>query len=466
MIHWLGHSVPQHLRLLEDRALATRIILVRHGQSTYNAQGRIQGRSDLSTLTEAGLAMAHQAGDALKSLRFDAVYTSPLQRASKTAETIVSHFPDPQPLVQPDPLLLEIDLPLWVGTTRDELKATQPDAYRLWQNHPEEFFMDVPHEGSTRRIFPVLDLYTQTRDFLNQILPQHRDQTVLVVGHNGVLRALISVALGIQPSHYPTVRQSNCGISVLNFAGNLGDPVQLESLNLTEPVGEPLPDRRAKTGVRLLLVRHGETDWNREQRFQGQIDVPLNSNGFAQAERAADFLKDTPLDFAVTSPMQRPKQTAETILKHHPQVTLTDEPDLKEIAHGLWEGKLEREIAESFGDLLADWKVKPETVQMPEGENLQQVWERSVAAWNRMVETAPEGSTGLVVAHDAVNKVILCAILGLAPKDIWAIKQGNGAVTVVDYPRKLQGKPVLQAMNITTHLGSGSVLDSTAAGAL
>jgi probable phosphoglycerate mutase len=88
-----------------------------------------------------------------------------------------------------------------------------------------------------------------------------------------------------------------------------------------------------------------------------------------------------------------------------------------------------------------------------------------VAAWGKIVATAPAGSTGLVVAHDAVNKVILCSVLGLAPKDIWAIKQGNGGVTVVDYSRKPNSKPVLQAMNITTHFGGG-VLDQTAAGAL
>jgi probable phosphoglycerate mutase len=444
------------------------VILVRHGESTYNAQSRIQGRSDYSTLTEQGLQMAHQTGAALQSIAFDAAYTSPLQRATQTATAIVSHLQGSLPL-QPDPLLMEIDLPLWEGLTRQEVKEQHAEAYRLWQDHPEAFFMDVPpgdEGGSTQRIYPVLRLYEQSQKFWQTLLSRHENQTVLVVGHNGVLRALISVALEIQPAYYPVIRQSNCGITVLNFSGQLADPVQLESLNLTEPLGEPLPDRRDQTGVRLLLVRHGETDWNREQRFQGQIDVPLNANGQAQAEKAATFLKETPLDFAITSPLLRPKQTAEAILAHHPGVTLQDEPDLKEISHGLWEGKLESEIRAEYESLLADWKIAPETVEMPEGETLQQVWERSVAAWNRIVAHAPAGSTGLVVAHDAVNKVILCSVLGLSPKDIWAIKQGNGAVTVVDYSGKAHSKPVLQAMNITTHLGSGSVLDQTAAGAL
>lgn len=106
---------------------------------------------------------------------------------------------------------------------------------------------------------------------------------------------------------------------------------------------------------------------------------------------------------------------------------------------------------------------------MPEGENLQQVWDRAIACWNAIVASTAVSSTklktGLVVAHDAINKVILCHVLGLGPESFWSIKQGNGAVTVIDYPQGLVKDPILQALNITTHL-SGGVLDKTAAGAL
>jgi probable phosphoglycerate mutase len=216
-------------------------------------------------------------------------------------------------------------------------------------------------------------------------------------------------------------------------------------------------------------VRHGETEWNRVSRFQGGIDVPLNDNGRQQGQKAAEFLKDVAIDFAVSSPMLRPKETAEIILQHHVNVKLDLQEALKEINHGLWEGKLEPEIRQEYPDLLNQWHIAPETVQMPEGENLQQVWDRAVAAWDAIVQSVElsdtELKTGLVVAHDAINKVILCHVLGLSPASIWSIKQGNGAVTVIDYPHGLEKAPILQAMNITTHL-SGGVLDKTAAGAL
>ena len=162
--------------------------------------------------------------------------------------------------------------------------------------------------------------------------------------------------------------------------------------------------------------------------------------------------------------MARPRQTAERILLDHPGVPLTSTTGLLEIGHGLWEGRLEREIAAQWPELLADWKIRPHTVQMPEGETLQEVWDRSLTTWDTIAHSLDPAETALVVAHDAVNKTILCGLLGLGPEAIWAIKQGNGAVTVVDYPQGADGPPVLSCMNLTAHLGG--VLDRTAAGAL
>ncbi|MFM8275441.1 MAG: histidine phosphatase family protein, partial [Cyanobium sp.] len=288
--------------------------------------------------------------------------------------------------------------------------------------------------------------------------------TVLVVAHNGILRCLLLRLLGLPASAFARLRLDNGSISVLNLQrssdGETG--VQIESLNSTFHLQRPLPGR--STGPRLLLVRHGETDWNREGRFQGQIDIPLNSHGITQAEAASRFLAEVPLSRAYTSPMARPRQTAERILAKHPGVPLTCLSGLVEIGHGRWEGQLEREIAATWPELLASWKRAPHTVQMPEGENLQQVWERSLAAWNSIARSLDRQETALVVAHDAVNKTILCALLGLGPEAIWSVKQGNGGVTVIDYPAGSEATPVVSGLNFTGHLGG--VLDRTAAGAL
>jgi len=451
---------------LENKILATRIILVRHGESSYNVERRIQGHCDESALTEAGRQMAQQAGLALSGIKFDAIYSSPLQRARETAEIIAATLTHPAPALQMRDRLKEINLLFWEAMPFEDVKEKFPESYEHWQSAPHQLRMQgtLP-DGQVVDFYPVLDLFEQAREFWRGILPHHEGQTVLVVAHSGVNRALISSAIGIQPDRYQAVQQSNCGISVMNFAGGLGSRVQLESLNLTAHLGAKFPALKPDLqGPRMLLVRHGETDWNREKRFQGWVDVPLNEMGRQQAQQAAEFLRSVTIDRAVSSPMLRPKETAEIVLSHHPALTLELFPDLREISHGLWEGKLESEIESQFSGQLQQWQEAPATVQMPEGENLQQVWERAIGCWRDIVASSGQ-QTVLVVAHDAINKAILCHVLGLSPENFWNFRQGNGAVSVIDYPKGADGLPVLQSMNITTHL-AGGVLDQTAAGAL
>ena len=445
--------------------MATRVIIVRHGQSTYNAKKIIQGRCDESVLTEQGIADAKNAGQALSNIKVDAFYCSPLQRAKQTAEIIHSSLTNP-PTLQPTEQLMEIDLPLWEKMRKQEVLDKYPTEYSQWKQQPHQFKM-VLEDG--QEYYPVLSLYEQAKGFWQDIITQHQGKTIVITAHNGINRCLIMSAVGIPPERYHSIQQSNCGLTVLNFSGGFGDSVQIESLNQTSHLGLPVPSfRKPHKGPRLLLVRHGETQWNKESRFQGIKDIPLNENGKAQGKKAGAFLKDIEIDFAVSSSMLRPKETAEIILENHPGVNLETTSELVEICHGLWEGKLESEIEAGFPGLLQQWKDKPETVQMPEGENLQDVWDRAIAAWAKIVakySNSESPRTGIVVAHDAINKVLICSLLGLKPENFWNIKQGNGAVTVIDYPEGAEGQAVLQAINITSHLGAG-VFDKTAAGAL
>ncbi|WP_069791359.1 histidine phosphatase family protein [Cyanobacterium sp. IPPAS B-1200] len=444
--------------------MTTRVIIVRHGQSSYNAQRMIQGRCDESVITEKGRKQAELLGQTLSKVNFAGFYSSPLQRATETAN-IIREANEHNPSLTVLEKLKEINLPLWEKWKKEDVKQQFPEEYKTWKEKPHELKMAV--DG--KEFYPVLDLYAQAQEFWRVIIPKHQGETIFIAAHNGINRCLLMSALGIPASHYHSIQQSNCCINVLNFTGNFGDPVQLESLNQTAHLGTPIPDFRPQEGavLRLLLVRHGETEWNRMSRFQGVKDIPLNENGRKQAQKAGEFLKDVSIDFGVTSPLSRPKETAEIILQHHPDVNLSTKKDLEEISHGLWEGKLEAEIEADYPGLLQEWKDKPETVQMPEGENLQQVWDRAIEAWQEVVREnldSSQSKTGIVVAHDAINKVIICYLLGLQASNFWNIKQGNGAVTVVDYPQGIDGMPVLQAVNLTNHLGG--VFDQTAAGAL
>ena len=326
--------------------MKTRVIVVRHGESTFNVKRIVQGHHDESLLTETGEAQAKQVGQFLKGISIDAVYCSPLKRAARTATLITENLSQGSK-PQPTDLLKEISLPLWEAMSFTDIEAQYPEEYRAWRHRPNEFKMAVPQaNGTTQAFYPVRAVWQQAAEFWQALLKQHQGQTVLLVAHSAINRALVGTAIGLGPDALNHLYQANCGISVLNFPGAWGEHAQLESMNSTSHTGAPLPAlRRGFKGPRLLLVRHGETEWNRESRFQGQIDIPLNDNGRAQASQAGEFLKVVPIDGAVSSSMMRPKETAEIILQQHPSVSLAVTEGLWEISHGQWEGKFEHQHA-------------------------------------------------------------------------------------------------------------------------
>jgi phosphoserine phosphatase len=219
----------------------TRVILVRHGQSTFNAEGRYQGSSDESMLTEFGRQTARQTGAFLSGLTIDAMYVSPLRRAQATASEVLSqmnpsitsgrHTNDPFN-IHVDRQLREIDLPAWHGLYHQDVWEKFPEDYHCWKQHPDRFIMVDP--STKKPSYPVLDLYARANQFWQQTLPRHCGETIMLVSHAGTIRALISTAFNLSPADYHSLRQSNCGISVLKFVqGNVLEP-QIEVLNWTE----------------------------------------------------------------------------------------------------------------------------------------------------------------------------------------------------------------------------------------
>ena len=186
--------------------------------------------------------------------------------------------------------------------------------------------------------------------------------------------------------------------------------------------------------MRILLARHGETKWNAEGRYQGQVDVPLSEVGEAQASQLGERLRDFHVDRAVASPLLRAQRTAQVALGPAREAMLKLDDGFAEIAHGTWEGLLASEIGAMDGERLRAWREAPETVTMPQGESLQQVLDRAWAALERAtVDLGPE-QTLLVVAHDAVNRVLLCRILGLPLSRLWTFRQAPTTINLLEGP--------------------------------
>lgn len=149
--------------------------------------------------------------------------------------------------------------------------------------------------------------------------------------------------------------------------------------------------------TRLILIRHGETDWNVEKRYQGQEDPPLNRRGREQAKLLAEALSGVPVNVLYSSPLARARETAET-LKERFGVPLHFEARLKEIHLGEWGGKLSVEVAEQDPDRHLRWEADAWSVTPPGGESLFQVRERVHAAADDIV-LKHEGKTIGMVAH-------------------------------------------------------------------
>ncbi|MDX3931006.1 MAG: histidine phosphatase family protein [Stenotrophomonas sp.] len=185
--------------------------------------------------------------------------------------------------------------------------------------------------------------------------------------------------------------------------------------------------------MRILLARHGETPWNAEGRYQGQIDIPLSPIGESQAQALGERLKSVDITRAVASPLSRAQRTAQLALGARADMLLT-EPELQEIAHGEWEGLLASEIHEKDPSRLRAWREEPDTVLMPGGESLRLVLDRSWRGLARAAEGLGEDDTLLVVAHDAVNRVILCRILGLPISRLWSFRQAPTTLNLLEGP--------------------------------
>ncbi|HZQ35762.1 MAG TPA: histidine phosphatase family protein [Dehalococcoidia bacterium] len=198
----------------------------------------------------------------------------------------------------------------------------------------------------------------------------------------------------------------------------------------------------------LYLIRHGQTDCSKENRFCGSVDVPLNAHGKAMAEALADAFAGEAWEAVYASPLLRARQTAEPLARRL-GMTVQIEPGLREIAYGAWDGHLEAEIEQLHPREFAAWANDPGRVAPPGGETAPQIADRALAALHEIRARHPNGRV-LAVAHKATIRILVCALLGI---DVGLfrkrIAQEVGAATVFEF--KDTG-PLLKALNDLSHL--------------
>jgi broad specificity phosphatase PhoE len=199
--------------------------------------------------------------------------------------------------------------------------------------------------------------------------------------------------------------------------------------------------------TRVYLVRHGQTEWNRELRFRGRADIPLNENGHKQASAIADTLKDKGINAIYTSPLRRSIETARPVaVVFH--IETTSVQGLIDINYGEWEGLAYDEVRQRYATVYRQWEERPHLVTFPNGESLDDVRRRAFSAFTEIVEKN-RGKSILIIPHRVINKVLLCALLGLSNSYFWRIRQDTGCINVIEYSDR---RFVLVTMNDTCHL--------------
>lgn len=184
--------------------------------------------------------------------------------------------------------------------------------------------------------------------------------------------------------------------------------------------------------MRILLARHGETQWNVEGRYQGQtFDIPLSEAGRAQALALGRRLAEVPIRRAVASPLLRARQTAELALGDRSGL-LTLDARLVELSHGEWEGRLASEIQAEQPELRRAWRDSPHLVKPPGGEGFQDVAARAWPAFQEACAGLGKEEVVLIVTHDGVNRTLLARILGLDLSGVWAFRQAATCLNLLE----------------------------------
>lgn len=181
----------------------TEMFLVRHGETEWNADEIFRGRADI-TLNEKGVVQAKLLGEYLTKSRLEAVYSSPLQRAVRTAERIaIPHSLN----VRIEPALIDIDYGEWQGIPLTEVKKIYKNLYIKWETSPEK--VKIPGGES------LDDVRDRAIAAVNKIVKKHKGPIVLV-SHRVVNKVLICSLLGLDNSHFWNIRQETCGISAFS----------------------------------------------------------------------------------------------------------------------------------------------------------------------------------------------------------------------------------------------------------
>jgi probable phosphoglycerate mutase len=407
--------------------MSVEITLVRHGETTANVAGVWQGHTN-SGFSPAGREQVKRLAERLAAEHFDLVVTSDLGRAAATAGAIGIDY-------ETDPRWRELHLGRWEGLTSDEIEASD-GAVAAAVLAGEDVAL-----GDGERIS---ELVGRLNGALDDLVDRLEDGSrALVVSHGGALLALLSSIFGGRMDDR-LIRLTNTAVSRIEI-GRRGTTVRVYN-DATHLPGAPL--RIPKGATELVLVRHGQTAANLDERWQGHQDGQLTDTGREQARRLASVFP--PVAAIYSSPLQRAYDTA-AALADRQLVSVATDPDLKEIGFGSWEGLTAAEIQAADPEGFAELVAGKDAPRGGTGESFGTVMARVRTSADRIAAAHP-GTVSAAVSHGGATRAYVAGVLGLdfSSRQRLGLLTNTGMARVVYEPRGA----ALGAWNLAPHLPS------------
>ena len=183
--------------------------------------------------------------------------------------------------------------------------------------------------------------------------------------------------------------------------------------------------------MRLILVRHGETRWNRENRVVGHTGIALNSNGRRQVELLAKKLESDNVSSIYSSPLRRARETAEAIARFH-GLKVMDDDAFKEIDAGEMEGLTFDEVMERYGGFFKEWMKGNPSLRMPGGESMTELQQRTWPAVERIVGENNDRDV-ILVSHSLAILSIIAKALGMAPSNFRRLRLSVASISILNF---------------------------------
>ncbi len=387
----------------------TKVTAVRHGESLANVGKIFNGTVPGMELTKRGEEQAEEAGAFLADQKVDVIYASPMQRAQQTAQEIAKAT---GATIITDDRLIETKFGPFEGMTHDanDEKARKARRMAKIETRDLEGFWYV--EGMEK----MAEMDARLRSFLQEVLPNHRSEHVVIVSHGAPLLRIRGFFTREDPYKLSVLPLQDFAEPATYFWDHDTDAQADLHKHFVDDIHWPASDT-SDEDVHLTIARHGETDSNVQHLLQGgDLDTPLNEKGKAQAAELAEKLKGRTFDAIVCSPLSRAKETAEIVAKGLGMPAPVEMHGLKERMFGVWSGMHRDDVRRAhplvdLEDCLGMHAGTPEG-----GESLSQFLRRTENTVDELQRLYP-GKKVLVVCHRGTASGLKAALENLTHRE-------------------------------------------------